>query len=244
MPEKCGAVPEVGRGQGEFTEGVGGAVPEGCGAFPDPTVGPRDRISASEASSSHSPPLHPYPPFPQGNEGINSSSASATLGAETAVQTFGAETPATFGATKTLRSFGAETLNPFGSGTLNPFGAESPRSSPAQPSSAPHYSALGAAHEMKPRPMSTDVMGAHPTAREHKSSGAGVGRANERVFGGESSWLQILSQKLEAGGGDENVRAGKAGVGGKLSKKEQYRIAVEQAKVQMQTGMTSLLTLY
>jgi hypothetical protein len=87
---------------------------------------------------------------------------------------------------------------------------------------------------MKPRPISTDVMGAHPMAQE--PGAGGVGRAKERVFGGESSWLQILSQKLEAGG-DESVSASKAGVGGKLSKKEQYRIAVEQAKVQMQTGM-------
>ncbi len=54
VQEKCGAVPEVGRGQGEFAERVGGVVPEGCAAIPDPTVGPRDGISASEASSSYS----------------------------------------------------------------------------------------------------------------------------------------------------------------------------------------------
>jgi hypothetical protein len=78
---------------------------------------------------------------------------------------------------------------------------------------------------MKPRPISTDVMGAHPMAQE--PGAGGVGRAKERVFGGESSWLQILSQKLEAGG-DESVSASKAGVGGKLSKKEQFRIAMER----------------
>ena len=54
VQEKCSAVPEVGRGQGEFAERVGGVVPEGCAAIQDPTVGPRDGISASEASSSYS----------------------------------------------------------------------------------------------------------------------------------------------------------------------------------------------
>jgi hypothetical protein len=62
-----------------------------------------------------------------------------------------------------------------------------------------------------------------PSEEGSEDEGGGEGRGGKFGVTAAEGWS------------DEGVTT--AGVGGKLSKKEQYRIAVEQAKVQMQTGM-------